>query len=264
MIDIKIFHFHLYKNAGTSVDEILKSSFNNKWQEREFEDDNPLSDITDWVVSAPDTLCFSSHTASLKIITEQHLCDKDNRVFELFPIIFMRHPIDRIASVYRYEKSQTTNSWENNLAKSSSMQKYIETRWARELDTQCRNFHCNRLAEVFRNGDNTRISDYELALNSIKIFPFIGIVDRFQDSLNIYADLLKLFIDMDFHFLETIENATSDAGITLEDRLDLIKLEVGVSFFNKLIEINEKDISLYETVSNKLKLQYAHFTQWCD
>ena len=46
-----ILHYHLFKNAGTSIDAILKDNFDEKWVTREFESSNSnknmASDLTD-------------------------------------------------------------------------------------------------------------------------------------------------------------------------------------------------------------------------
>jgi hypothetical protein len=261
MINIKVFHFHFCKYTGMSIDEILKIAFNKKWQQREFEKYDHLSEIVSWITTESEVFCFSSHTANLGVLNTQKLINKQNQNIELFPIIFIRHPIDRIASVYRYEKNEKTNSWKNNLARTASMRRYIETRLEREFDPQCRNFHCNRLASMLRNIDNDERTDFELACKAFKILPFIGVVERFQNSLDIYSKHLKNFVALVPGFVETRENATSELGMLLDIRLAQVRQEIGVSFFDKLMDINRDDLLLYEMIEKKLNLQYSYFCQ---
>ena len=250
MIDIKIFHFHFYKNAGSSVDAILKSVFNNKWEQREFEGSDHWPLINTWLEFSKDIICYSSHTANLDII--------NNQKFELFPIIFARHPIDRIASMYRYEKIQRGNEWEYKLARTSSMRQYIQARLDRINDVQCRNFHCNRLAELYRSSNKLERSDLTLAQNTIKILPFIGIVERFQSSLDVLRYQLERITSLRAHLGETQENATFNLSTPLDIRLEQIKHEIGSELFEELIKINQDDLLIYELIARKLDAQFTN------
>jgi hypothetical protein len=51
-----ILHYHLLKNAGTSVDPILKRNFGDKWATREFlpMGDNNTGLVEEWIRETPD------------------------------------------------------------------------------------------------------------------------------------------------------------------------------------------------------------------
>jgi hypothetical protein len=250
--DKKIFHFHFYKNAGSSVDAILRNSFVHQWEEKEF-DDSPLltSSVINWITNSKTTICFSSHTAKLDIMNVQNM--------NMMPLLFVRHPIDRIASVYRYEKLRNGNSWEDHLAGEMSMRQYIQTRLDRAGDAQCRNYHCSRLSEMFRVFENVDKSDFELAQQAVDRLPFIGVVERFQESLKMFEKLFHEAGFQNLNFEETRENATSSPGLDIHTRLKDIEKEIGSDFFNLLLNINGDDILIYEMVIGKLdqKIRYG-------
>ena len=84
-----IFHYHLFKNAGTSLDASLKENFEagTEWLTEEFPA-NPAKNrelVKQWVENNKEAKCFSSHTALLPVPKVQGL--------ELLPVIFIRHPI---------------------------------------------------------------------------------------------------------------------------------------------------------------------------
>ena len=50
-----VFHYHLFKNAGTSVDEMLKASFGPAWVTREFQGGAGVvhHQMVDWIRGEP-------------------------------------------------------------------------------------------------------------------------------------------------------------------------------------------------------------------
>ena len=52
-----ILHYHLFKNAGTSIDSILKDNFDDQWVSKEFK--NALSNsaqVTEWIQDNPNAI----------------------------------------------------------------------------------------------------------------------------------------------------------------------------------------------------------------
>jgi hypothetical protein len=236
----KIFHFHFYKNAGSSFDYILRQNFENQWAEKEFTNlYNNSEDVVNWVKTSTELKCFSSHTARLDIINDSEL--------DIFPVLFVRHPIDRIASVYKYEKIQTSNQPEHVLARNCSMREYIQARLLIEGDAQCRNFHIKRFAEVFRF-EATKQSPFDKACRAISCLPFIGIVEKFKDSLNILSSTLQSEGFNNLNFLEVRENSNSSGDKNLVTRLQEIESELGKDFYEYLNEINKDDLLIYEKI----------------
>jgi len=59
-----VLHYHLFKNAGTSVDHMLKAHFGPAWVTAEFAmagNDNTKA-VQDWIEDNPEAQAFSSHT----------------------------------------------------------------------------------------------------------------------------------------------------------------------------------------------------------
>jgi hypothetical protein len=234
----KIFHFHFYKNAGSSFDSILRDNFINQWVEKEFANlEKDSKNVINWIKNSNELNCFSSHTAKLDIINSPEL--------NIFPVLFVRHPIDRIASVYKYEKIQQSQHWEHVLAKNSSMREYIQARLAIEGDAQCRNFHIHRLAETFRF-ELSNESIFQKAARAVDQLPFIGVVEKFQDSLNTLSSALEREGHINLKFIEVRENSTSSGDKNLITRLQEIENELGKDFYEYLNEINKEDILIYE------------------
>ena len=74
MSDPTIFHFHLFKNAGTSVDALLRQSFPGSWEQREFDGNKAEIKLqtAQWFNTNHNLIAFSSHTAIYLKLMELH------------------------------------------------------------------------------------------------------------------------------------------------------------------------------------------------
>ncbi|MEM9007069.1 MAG: hypothetical protein AAGE59_26515 [Cyanobacteria bacterium P01_F01_bin.86] len=233
-----ILHYHFFKNAGTSIDESLKASFGQQnWVTKEFVDsiENRKAALKGWMESVEEKLCFSTHTADFPV-PKPAGC-------EVFPIVFLRHPIDRIASVYHYERQQNTDSFGATLARNTTFRGYVECRLNMSQDRQCRNFHVNRLA---KGVSLKSASERQKANLTFDALPFIGVVEKFNDSL------AKLEIDLKKFGIGEVSLAAHkmNVGRTLEldtaGKLAMIKEQLGHEMYDRLLEANADDIGLYQ------------------
>ena len=236
-----ILHFHLFKNAGTSLDATLKENFKGEeWLTKEFspQPEQNRTELTNWILANPHTKCFSSHTAIL-----QELPIEDTIII---PIIFVRHPIDRIASVYNFERKQVSDSYGATLARNTSMSGYIETRLSQPHDRQCRNFHTNRFATLITDKHATEL---ERAVKSLKQLPFVGLVDKFSSSIDRLERLLHENGFMNIK-LTALQKNVSQPTITrtLSEKVNYIKVQIGDALFTRLIELNQDDLEFYNKV----------------
>ncbi len=234
-----IFHYHLFKNAGTSVDYVLKKSFPNLWDSREFDGSRERTnvEVLEWIGEKNDFVCFSTHTYIGQIPTiEKGLC---------IPIIFIRHPVDRIASVYEYERKQIANGYGPEMAKRLSFVDYVKER--NLIDKQVLNFHLHRLSSIAGI-----CPEVEGVLKFFKTLPFIGVVDEFQKSM---AQLNNVLVANKLGCLEldlVYENVNRDVFSGLDSRLKCLREEVGGDFYNYLCEINAPDLFIYEYAKNQV------------
>lgn len=180
-----ILHYHLFKNAGTSIDAALKDAFGEeKWVTKEFPK-NPqknINEVKQWIVDNPEAICFSSHTAFLPI-------PKIDSV-EVFPVIFLRNPLDRVVSAYYFEKKQNSKNFGAVLAKHTDLEGYINVRLSLPKDRQCKNFQTHRLSMAV---SDPNMDELNKAYKAIQQLPFIGIVENFNDSILNLSKKLSLF-----------------------------------------------------------------------
>jgi len=242
-----VFHFHLFKNAGSSVDQILRDSFEGRWAEREFRFTKkhwPYPEIKDWILETPNILAYSSHTARLPL---PEIADT-----QLLPIIFIRHPLIRLYSGYKYELEQDADTPGARKAKEVDFNGYVEWRLGRPNDASAKNFQSNRLSHLIRpeRGRLTEPEDMEkLAMTALDQLPFIGLVEQFDASMQTLARKLSRW-DMDLKLSNARENVNSDLSQSTEDRLGKIHDELSDKTIEAYNAQNAADLKIYETVKS--------------
>src|SRR5262249_36787208 len=118
-----IVHYHIYKNAGTSIDVLLQSYFGSRWGT--IEGPYPCSVVrsevlADYLHRHPRILALSSHQARLPV--------PQSAVITVYPMVALRHPIDRVESVYLQDRKTGGSTPEAQIAGSSSLAEYVEWR----------------------------------------------------------------------------------------------------------------------------------------
>ena len=157
-----ILHYHLFKNAGTSVDAILKRNFGDKWVTREFPamGENNTALVEEWILETPDAIAYSSHTMMGPIPEVEGV--------RVISFMLLRDPIERIKSAYRFERTQQADTWGAKLAKEHDFEGYVRARLARTGDRQCRNFQTYRLASLIP-GNEAELDRAREALRKITV-----------------------------------------------------------------------------------------------
>lgn len=239
-----IFHYHLFKNAGTSLDASLKENFEagTEWLTEEFPA-NPAKNrelVKQWVENNKEAKCFSSHTALLPVPKVKEL--------ELLPVIFIRHPIDRIASAYSFEKKQGGQGFGSVLARNTTLKGYIETRISLGYDRQCKNFHTDRFAYMYGAQYGSELDRAKMAVEKL---PFVGLVENFNESLE---KLESWLIDEGFEGINIapkVQNVSRDTSKSIDEKVAEIRDELGEEAFEFLVQNNQDDFELYELAKQK-------------
>lgn len=236
-----IIHYHLFKNAGTSVDNILKDSFGDGWENWDCPSDKegPIlpAEMAAFIAENPQLTAISSHDAVPPLPVGD---------FQVFPIVFMRHPIDRAKSAYLFE-------WKKELGSDQpkgSFSEYIDEKLAQSGDTVISNFHVSRLSNMVYGKDVRRkaLRDYE-RLERAKLFlssiPYFGLVENFQQSLI----RMHYYLKPNFPEITVVNhqaNVIQDVNAKLEEKLKAIEDDLGEEKYKVLCERNNLDLQLYQ------------------
>lgn len=255
-----IIHYHFYKNAGTSIDKILHNSFGNKWISCDVKDIslspemtenfhiynkniNEHTRISSKVLESilhhfKDKIAFSAH----QIIFPLPKCD-----FPIYPIFFLRHPIDRLISGFLFE---TKCKAELSSIDKNELQQYISSKYSSPETNAFDNFHALRLGntDYFVPGAASSLSPEQIILNCktlLRDLSFFGIVEHFDESLKkmsnyLLEDFPSLKIE-NYWLNKTQRNKTS-----IEERVRTIKELVGDDTYRFLVDRNSLDMEIYE------------------
>jgi len=205
-----IIHFHIFKNAGTTIDLVLQRNFS---KDALTMDTGIPEGILSWTKvldyikeKHPTTKSFSSH--QLKFPLPQ------STEFQFLPMVFIRHPIDRIFSMYNFDKRRISLRDINTVvkAKSTNLAGYIKWNLRLKNHMVMKNFQVLSLSEKPR-GSMVDESDLDLVIDRIKNCPVIGVVERMDESLVLAEKTLgKYFdgIDLSFEKQNVSKDRTGD------------------------------------------------------
>jgi hypothetical protein len=229
-----ILHYHLFKNAGTSVDELLEENFPGKCVAREFSEagDNNSGLIADWIKANPEAIAFSTHTGRGPVPSVEGM--------KVYPIMFFRDPIERLLSAYRFERHQDADTLGARVAKEGDFGHYVRRQLEVVNDRQCRNFQTYRLASL-RPGPEPELIRASRALNDLAL---VGYVPEFARCFASFKSLVAPVFP-DFRGKDVRANATTERNADATGGLDEETRKL-------LVEHNREDLELVKTVVSRL------------
>mgnify|MGYP002628374365 CR=1 FL=1 len=224
-----LLHYHLFKNAGTSLDHLLQENFADQWVTREFAGQNNTAQVRKWIEDTPDAVAFSSHTMMGPLPQVPGV--------QIISMMLLRDPISRIRSAYRFEHKQVSDGFGAVLARHTSYDGYVRVRLAMPWDRQCRSFQTWRLASLVP-GEG---SELERAKEAVDRLSLVGRVEAFDDFLEQLQALVEP-VYPDFK-LAAVHSNRSDAlkSKTAKTDPDLQSL---------LQEANADDLTLLDLMTN--------------
>jgi hypothetical protein len=230
-----ILHYHLFKNAGTSLDRTLRANFGATWDSHEGLGEEWLPhEVREFLFARPWLSVLSSHNA---VLPAPRLPGSD-----VIPVIFVRHPLDRIRSIYDFERKQPVETSGAQTAKNTDLSGYIRWRLARTGDRAIANFQTYRLA---KGG----VGDDELSrtMNAIQTLPFVGLVEAYERSLERLQELLEPRFPRiklaAFHV-----NVTKADEVPLEGRLEELRARIGDSLYAEIEAANQNDMVVWHAL----------------
>jgi len=238
-----VLHYHIFKNAGSTVRSILENNFAglcgdvegiNPW-------DTIESDrILQYAFDHPDLQVISTHHGRPPVPV--------NRNITFHPVIFLRHPIDRAGSVYSFEHRQAMDSPSLGvkIAIAQDLAGYVRWRLTERNGAVIKNFHTVVLAGREKDMRTATASyrDLEIAKEWLKGIPFFGLVESFDTSLSrMRSYLAQYFGDINPSFI--IQNSSPDRKDTMQDRLQEIEEMLGHDLYKELVDKNALDMELY-------------------
>ncbi|MBJ7608243.1 MAG: sulfotransferase family 2 domain-containing protein [Candidatus Dormibacteraeota bacterium] len=242
-------HYHIFKNAGTSIDVCLQRSFGNRWASYEKAKGDYWTDSTNLTTS--DMLQRFAEQADLRAISS-HMArwpPPTTDEIQAHPIVFLRHPIDRVGSVYTYRrKIRGPEAVDRTLAE------YVDWLLGPDGNIAVRSFQTLFLSDdthiVNDGGPKSEVNPnhYKQAVLRLEGLPVFGLVEHFGESVQRMQAWLTPFVpELD---LQSIPANESEGRATLmAQRIRDLADALGQERYDRLVRANEADFDLFEHAS---------------
>jgi hypothetical protein len=254
-------HIHIFKNAGTSLDALLRQSFGRSFKEFDpAHEDEVLCEeqLLEILRSEPDIRCIASHQIRQPLVGDS--------MIKIVPYFLLRHPIDRIKSVYSYERrpdrQQTFQNGVTEMASRMDFKHFVQNLLMfPKTKRLVSNFQTGVLGRLGNLAEQRHDKMWEWkqpvreehlleALKFMDSVPAVGVVERFDESLA----ALRAAHTLRFPQLLSkgiVVNRTRPAK-PLEQKLAEIRDEVGASFYENLLQENAMDLALWDAANRRL------------
>lgn len=254
-----VLHYHIFKNAGSTLHAALQRAFGTHACGR-LEGAQPLRTLTaqallDHVLANPQLRALSSHQARLPVPTSDQVT--------FHPLLLLRHPLDRVGSVYAFERRQPHDSVSIGapVARESDLAGYVRWRLLPDNGSVIRNFQTVHLSANFQDMRTAVATqrDLAVALQHLQQLPCIGVVERAAQSLQLMQTrLLPSFGALDL--VPDAHNVSPDRDASLDARLVAIERALGPQLHARLIEHNQLDLELYAAATRKFERDVTAMT----
>lgn len=240
-------HYHVFKNAGSSVDRTLQGTFGDRW--RTFEgskvfDIQNVESLIAFLERYPDTEAVSTHQGRPPVPAG------------CFPIAFLRHPIERCGSVYRFLSLRKDEAHAEALA--LGFPGWIDWALSGPRGLVIRNYQTVHFSSAsFAPGGilNAVATENELA-EAIDLFAewsFVGIVAEFEKSIERFNEVYRIPL-AGKHLKVFRSNVTLDDTSDETTRISTIRKDLGEKRYRRLLAANELDIRLYDYVKSRFSI----------
>jgi hypothetical protein len=245
-----LLHYHIFKNAGSTIEEILEHSFGDRFAKHE-------TAGWDGLISNTDMLEFLNARSSLRAFSSHQIRHPLPQVpgYLFFDICFLRDPIDRIRSIYFYFRRKPIPMYPiSDLANRYQLGDFVAA-MIQEFPLFVTNVQVNLLA-CGGHSDDPNTSDLEVALQRVHMTAFLGVVDCFDQSAKAGAYALRCaFPDLDcdrppVHVFEGM------AG-TVESRAESVRQACRPEVFEELLRLNDLDRQLVDQARKEVMRRFS-------
>jgi hypothetical protein len=242
-----ITHGHIFKNAGTTFDTALSKAFGKGFCDHR--DDKAMlrggaEYLKEFILSNPQIKAISSH----------HLCNPlpESSEFKCIPIYFVRNPIDRIISVYNFEKKQNPDlTLGAKMASKLSLEEYVRWRMTPEAPKVIFNYQTRYLGKTPKLKPNMPV-DFQIFQRAVDRIhsneALIGVVERFDESFELIAkELSRYFPDVKFEYKN--KNVSDRRSTAAKYKNALVTLSPVLA---EVLDGNAYDMALFNIANEKL------------
>src|ERR1700722_5664966 len=244
-----IVHYHIFKNAGSSLDRLLQDSFKDGWGS--LEGPTPTS-----LLRTQDLATFVKDHPMIRAVSSHLLRPPAPADLDVLPVVLIRHPLDRAFSVYSQLRRNPAKTLPSEVvARRSSFSQFVL--WCLDhkslggiVIANYQVIHLSPASFRYRHiyDATASVADFRNAMEFLSGGPCSGTVECFDA---VVARLRSAAGAMGLHLtpLEAAENVTEGRAGDLQERLLLARQELGSSLHDRYRQENAYDYELYEWAS---------------
>ena len=244
-----LLHYHILKNGGSTVEEVLRRSLFQQFASFDHPDRDAEikhEELIDYLKRHPELKAFSSHQIFYPV-------PKDPG-FLFFDLCFLRDPFDRIRSIYDYfRRKPAGDDPVRLLARENSPRNFVR-RLMEEMPWIVADVQVNLLANGVVN-DTPRHEDLKKAKRRMLETSFLGVVDRFEESL-VAGEYAMRTVFPAIDCAQAKVNESARPGSTMEQRLERFRVDVGEDVFSELSRLNQMDCELLRLARQEVRQRF--------
>lgn len=247
-----ICHYHIFKNSGTSFDALLTENYGDRHLcfDGPFPfftiDQEQLSRIIERNI---DAVAFSSHQIQLPVPTSLD--------FFVLPVLFIRHPLLRIYSIYNYKKKVDDGTPISESAKAMEFNDWIRLCFSdRKHIVHISNAQTRFVSAVYRQRPLMRRNSYGMeydlhqAVRNINGVQLLARTEYFDQDVARFQGILKEYgINFKYKKMEPKNVTSRNHHKSVDERLHEIKSSVSKEQYQALLKANDQDLFLFRYVS---------------
>ena len=235
-------HWHIYKNAGSSIERLLWESFGDAFAVL---DTQPGYETID----SGTLKTYLQNNPHIKAVSSHRLHPPAQHKGGL-PIVLLRHPADRARSAYRYAR-QNSAVPDHRVATTHDFRAYVA--WSLNTRGEGAVLHDHQVQflshAAYRTQDplqwRATIADLEQASDLLKSLHAFGLVRRFAQSCRLFNAAYRPKLPA-ANFHDWSENSTHVAHQNEAEALAEIRYELGEATYASLCAANTLDLALYD------------------
>lgn len=249
-----ILHYHTFKNAGSTIDHALSRNFGDGFVEfHGIHDDAALS--------AEDVVALVRSDLSIQAITSHHLRYPKPyaRGIHFVDVCFIRHPLDRIRSLYHYGRKQDPSSWLGGLAL-----RYDEAGFVAYLADHAPHAINDVQVNLIVNGGfyarPPGVADRDEACAVVRRASALGVVDLFDASMVAIEHYLRpMFPSLSMAYVrQNVSTPRPNAEAMGSDAIATACLEAwGDALHARVRALNEQDLALHAAACEEVMRRFS-------
>ena len=242
-----LLHYHIYKNSGTSFERVLDASFGPAHER--FDGPYPFftidQDQIDQIIRRRvGAVAFSSHQI---LLPQPSALD-----YRVIAATFLRHPILRLGSIWRYKRGAADGTVTAELAAAHDFAGWIAASFDIRTElTHMSNPQTRYFAGVYGRPahvreDRHRLSyDLTTACRNLANVELLGRTEHFEADVHRFKNIAARY-GLDLTIPEVTHlNATETSAAQASERVEALLEQMPTTLRERLLAANQQDLALY-------------------